>query len=273
MFTVNKKQTGLIASLTVMELIYHNTVRSIRKGHRHAMVGLLVNILQTVIFVGVFYFMFDVLGLKSNAIRGDFVLYIFSGIFLFMTNTKTMGAVLSAEGPTSAMMQHAPMNTAISIGSTALGALYIQILSVSVVLGVYHMAIRPIVIDQPIAAMGMLLLAWLNGVAVGMVVLALKPWAPGFVAIANTLYSRVNMFASGKMFVANTLSYTMVSMFDWNPLFHILDQARGFVFINYNPQKTSLEYPIYVTLALLMLGLMGEFYTRKHASLSWTAGR
>ncbi|MGB7261148.1 MAG: ABC transporter permease, partial [Albidovulum sp.] len=55
--------------------------------------------------------------------------------------------------------------------------------------------------------------------------------------------------------------------------FHILDQARGFVFINYNPQKTSLEYPIYVTLALMMLGLMGEFYTRKHASLSWTAGR
>lgn len=273
MFRVERKKSGLTASLTVMELIYHNTVRSIRKGHRHALIGLLVNIIQTVILVLVFYVMFEVLGLRGNSIRGDFVLFLLSGIFLYITNVKAMSAVIGAEGPTSAMMLHAPMNTAIAIGSAALASLYIQILSVAVVLGVYHMAFTPVEIYDPIGALGMLLLAWLNGTSVGMVVLAIKPWWPSFVAIAQTVYTRVNVFASGKMFVANALSFTLVAMFDWNPLFHIIDQARGYTFINYNPFKTSLDYPIYVTLALLMLGLMGEYYTRKRVSVSWSAGR
>jgi hypothetical protein len=31
---------------------------------------------------------------------------------------------------------------------------------------------------------------------------------------------------------ANTMPYFMLAMFDWNPLFHLIDQARGFTFIN-----------------------------------------
>ncbi|HGG05870.1 MAG TPA: ABC transporter permease, partial [Aliiroseovarius sp.] len=65
----------------------------------------------------------------------------------------------------------------------------------------------------------------------------------------------------------------MLKMFDWNPLFHIIDQARGFAFINYNPHYSSISYPLTVSFVLLMLGFMGESYTRKHVSLSWSAGR
>ncbi|WP_347311784.1 ABC transporter permease [Defluviimonas sp. SAOS-178_SWC] len=273
MFRVETRTSGLNSSLVILELIYHSTVRSIRRGHRNALVGLLYNILQTVIFIGVFYVMFTILGLRGNSIRGDFIVYIMSGIFLFMTNTKSMSAVVRSEGPTSAMMLHAPMNTAIAIGSSALAALYTQLLSMIVVLGVYHMAFEPVHIDDPVGAMGMFLLAWLNGVGVGMLVLAIKPWWPGFANVAQTIYSRANMIASGKMFVANTLNYTMLKMFDWNPLFHIIDQARGYAFINYNPHNSNLTYPIYVTLALIMIGLIGEFHARKNASISWTAGR
>jgi ABC-type polysaccharide/polyol phosphate export permease len=273
MFTVDTRKSSFNSALTILELIYHNTVRSVRRGHRHAMIGLLWNILQTVFMVAVFYLMFTVFKMKANAIRGDFIVYLMSGIVIFMTNTKSMSAVIGAEGPTSAMMLHAPMNTAIAICSAALAALYTQILSVSVILGVYHIAFEPIHIDDPIGAVGMFLLAWLNGVSVGMVILAIKPWWPGFVSMAQMIYTRANMFASGKMFVANTLSYTMLKMFDWNPLFHIIDQARGYAFINYNPLKSSLSNPIYVTIALLMIGLMGEFFTRRHVSASWSAGR
>ncbi len=81
------------------------------------------------------------------------------------------------------------------------------------------------------------------------------------------------MIASGKMFVANALPSFMISMFDWNPLFHLIDQARGFAFINYYPRNSNWEYPIYVTIALIMLGLISEFYTRRHASASWEARR
>jgi len=271
MFQTRQNSTTLQSAVSLATLIYVATVRNIRKTHSNPLIGLAMNIMQTVIFVLAFYVMFVVLGIRGSALRGDFLLYIMSGIFLFLTHNKSMGAVLSSEGPASPMMQHATMNTAISISSAALSALYLQVLSLAVVLFVYHVAFTPVYIFDPIGAMGMVLLAWFSGVAVGMVFLALKPWFPGFVSIASTIYSRANLVASGKMFVANTLPGTMLALFDWNPLFHSIDQARGFVFLNYHPRYSSIEYPLYLSLALIMIGLMGEFYTRKHASLSWSA--
>ncbi|AML50911.1 ABC transporter permease [Falsihalocynthiibacter arcticus] len=274
MFQVQpQKHKGLHTALAILELIYHSTVREVRKSHGNALIGLLLNMMQTVVLVVAFYVMFSVLGLRGSAIRGDFLLYIMSGIFLFMTHTKAMGAVVGAPGPTSAMMLHAPMNTVVAICSSALAALYIQILSVSVVLFLYHTAITPITINQPAGAFAMLLLAWATGVSIGMVFLAAKPWAPGFIGLAATIYARANMIASGKMFLAKTLPGWMLSLFDWNPLFHVIDQCRGFVFINYIATVSSISYPVKVTIALTMIGLMGEFYTRKHASISWSAGR
>jgi ABC-type polysaccharide/polyol phosphate export permease len=170
-------------------------------------------------------------------------------------------------------MQHAPMNTAISICAAALSALYTQVLSMVVVLYVYHAAFTPITIEDPVGAFGMLLLSWLYGIAVGMIFLSLRPWMPEVTTIGGTIYSRVNMIASGKMFTANTLSFGMLSVFDWNPLFHLIDQARGFTFVNYGPRYTSISYAVYVSLALIMIGLMAEFFTRRHISLSWNARR
>jgi ABC-type polysaccharide/polyol phosphate export permease len=91
--------------------------------------------------------------------------------------------------------------------------------------------------------------------------------------MATMAYQRVNMIASGKMFVANMLPPTMLAMFDWNPLFHVIDQCRGFVFANYFPHNSSIDYPVIVGLVLVMLGFMGEFYTRQYASSSWEARR
>lgn len=257
----------------MVELIYHSIVRDIRKSHRSAVIGLLLNMMQAVVFVLAFLILFELLGLRGSALRGDFLLYIMSGIFLYLTHIKAMGAVVSSEGPASPMMQHAPMNTIIAITSAAIAALYTQVLSMVVILTIYHIAFTPITIDQPIGAMGMLLLAWFSGVAVGLVFLAIKPWAPDFIGVMTSIYMRANMIASGKMFVANSLPAYMVAMFDWNPLFHTIDQSRGFIFLHYNPHFSSISYPVYLSLVLILIGLMGEFYTRKHASLSWSAGR
>lgn len=273
MFEANRPKTRLRSALNILELIYHSIVRNIRKEHRYALIGLLMNMLQSIILVAAFYVMFTILGLKGSAIRGDFILYIMSGIFMFMTHTKSMSAVLGSEGPSSAMMKHAPMNTVISISSAALSGLYTQVLSMFTVLYIYHAVFEPITIFKPVETFGMFLMAWFSGVCVGIVFLALKPWIPGFVSIASSIYARANMIASGKMFVANTLPGYMLAMFDWNPLFHIIDQARGFAFINYNPHYSSVSYPIKVSLALIMIGFMLEFYTRRNASASWDAAR
>lgn len=273
MFQVSSTSSTTSSIFTICELIYHATVRDIRKSHRNAVVGLVMNMMQAAIFVLAFFLLFHVLGMRKSAIRGDFLLYIMSGIFLYLTHVKAVSAVTGAEGPASPMMLHAPMNTVISICAAALSALYTQLLSVCVILLVYHIAFTPITIDQPAGALGMLLLSWISGVGVGIILLSVKPWAPEFVGIATMIYTRANMIASGKMFVANTLPAHMIAVFDWNPLFHTIDQTRGFVFLHYNPHFSSVSYPIYVTIALLMIGLMGEFYTRRHASVSWGAGR
>ncbi|SLN32992.1 ABC transporter permease [Roseisalinus antarcticus] len=273
MFQTRQPRSRLSSAFGMMELIYHSIVRDIRKSSRHAVLGLIQNIMQTLILVIAFYFMFAVLGLRGSAVRGDFLLYVMSGIFMFICHTKSMQAVMSAEGPTSAMMKHAPMNTIVAVVSAALSTLYIQVLSVIVILFLYHAIMTPIEIYDPLGAFGMILLAWFTGCSVGMVFLALKPWFPGFTAIVAQVWARANMIASGKMFLANTLPGFMLAWFDWNPLFHVIDQARGFTFINYNPHFSNTTYPLVVSLILLMIGMIGESYTRKHASISWGAAR
>ncbi|MBO9465887.1 ABC transporter permease [Tropicibacter sp. R15_0] len=276
MFQVTSPRSRLGSAIYIAELIYHNSVRAVRKSHGNAFMAIFMNMLQTIVFVMAFYVMFMILGLRGAALRGDFMIYIMTGIFLYMTHSKTLGAVAGSEGPASPMMQHAPMNTAIAIASAMISTLYIQVLSLVAILFVYDVAFAPGVlleIFDPIGCLAMILLAWFSGAAIGMVFLAAKPWFPTPVGIISTVYQRANMIASGKMFVANTLPTYMLVMFDWNPLFHCIDQSRGYAFLDYNPRNSSWEYALYLSLVLIMIGLMGEFYTRKHASASWSARR
>lgn len=267
------RKGGFTSVLTMVDLIYHSAVRSVRKTHSNAIAALAINILQAVLFVLAFYLIFFVFGAHGARIRGDFLLYIMSGVCLFLTHTKALSAVVGSEGPTNPIMQHAPMNTLVAIASAALASFYIQVLSMAIILLVYHLAIQPIVIDRPLAGFGMLTLAWFSGVALGVVLLAFRPWSPQTIRFLSTFYQRVNVIVSGKMFVANMLPGDLLPMFDWNPLFHSIDQSRGYIFLNYTPRQTDWQYALWVSLALLLVGLMAEFYTRKHASLSWSAWR
>lgn len=273
MFEKRQPKSKTSSAAGLLELIYHSTVREVRKTHGHAVIGLLLNIVQTLIFIVAFYLIFALMSIRPTGIRGDFLLFIMSGVFLFMAHVKSIATVFSSAGPASPMMQHAPMNTVVSICSAGLSALYLQILSMCVLLFFYHALFSPIVIADPVGALGMVILSWISGVAIGMVLLAAKPWNPNLAMLTSTIIMRVNMVASGKMVVANLLGFTGLYMFGWNPLYHTIDQARGFIFENYSPRFTSISYPVYVTLVLIMLGLMGEFYTRRHASASWEAKR
>jgi ABC-type polysaccharide/polyol phosphate export permease len=213
------------------------------------------------------------MGLRKVAVRGDFMLYVMSGVFMYMTHVKAINAVAGAEGPTSAMMMHGPMNPIISICGAALSALYQQILAATVILFAYHALWNPITIDKPIGMLGMFLLSWFCGVGIGMIFMAAMPWQPQTVGIIRTIYTRANMIASGKMVLANNTTGTMRSMFDWNPLFHAIDQGRGFVFLNYTPRYTSIDYAVTVGLSCVMIGLMAEFFSRQYVSASWGARR
>lgn len=273
MFQPNVRTGSVASGLALLELIFHASIRHIRKSHGNALLGLLMSIVQSLIMVVIMVVMFDILGMRGAAVRGDFVLYIMSGVFNFATHAKTLSAVSKSDGPTSAMMKHSPMNTIVAISSAALGSLYLQTLSAGVILFVYHTLWTPITIHQPVYVAAMFLLSWASGIGVGMVFKAATPWQPELFSVLTTIYSRANMIFSGKMFLANATPTYILSMYTWNPLFHSIDQTRGFMFENYHPHYSSIAYPIIVTMVLMVLGLMGENFTRKHASASWNAGR
>jgi len=86
MFRTYKSQSSAGFALNISLQIFHATVRSIRQKHSSPIIGLLSEMLQAVMFVAAFWLFFQILGIKSAAIRGDFVIYIMSGIFLFMTH-------------------------------------------------------------------------------------------------------------------------------------------------------------------------------------------
>lgn len=271
MFRLETRKTRLSAALSIAELIYHSTVRTARGNHSNALFGLIMNIVQSALFILALYITMTLLGMRSNAMRGDFVMFLMSGVMSYMTYNRTMKAVFRAEGSTSPMMLHAPMTTAVSIASAALSALYLQILSTVMILFIYHVVFKPIEVNDPPFAFAMMLVAWLFGIGTGMVLLAIRPWAPKLAPILQLIVTRVNVFASGKMMVGNALSFSLLKFFDWNPLFHVIDQMRGALFINYVPRNSSTSYAIWVSVALIAVGLMGEFFTRKHSSQSWSA--
>ena len=79
MFSANQNSSLLFGAFRLMDLIYHNTVRSVRKGHRDALMAIPSNVLQTLVMVGAFYVFIDIMGMRGMAIRGDFLLYVKDG--------------------------------------------------------------------------------------------------------------------------------------------------------------------------------------------------
>ncbi|TRW98647.1 ABC transporter [Paracoccus sp. M683] len=273
MFVQHRNRNLVEAAFNTLQLIYFQTIYVLRSEHRSPIIGLFLTIVQSSLMVGMFLLLYLVIGVRTSPIRGDFLIFIMTGIFVFVTHVQASGAVSGSGALTSGMTKHAPMNSAVLIAGAALAVLYRQMLSCVVILWLYHALVTPVVINDWVGCLAMLMLAWLSGCCVGLIFLSIRPWAPKAAGLLTTVYARLNMIASGKMFVANTLPNFMLPYFEWNPLFHIIDQTRGYAFINYVPHKTNLAYPIYFTITLAMIGLMAEFVTRRSVSASWSAGR
>lgn len=55
------------SAVSILELIYHNTVRSVRKAHGNAFMSIAVSVFQSLLFVLFFYIMFSIMGLIPRA--------------------------------------------------------------------------------------------------------------------------------------------------------------------------------------------------------------
>nr|WP_325252156.1 ABC transporter permease [Amylibacter sp.] len=250
-------------------LVYHTTVREVRKSNGNAVQALLMEVLQAAMVVIFFYVMITFLGLRGVAVRGSFILYVLTGVFLYMTHNKAISAV-SGGGPVNPMLQHAPVTTFMMIVSGALASLYVQILAVLVITFVANVLIEPFTVYNLRRVALCFFIAWFSGVAIGIIFLSLRPFAPATVKIVEQIYKRANMIFSGKMFLANKLPSSTLVFFTWNPLFHTIDQSRGAAFVNYTAHHTSLDYAIYLSLVLICVGMMLEHFSRNTVSESWS---
>ncbi|MHA3979575.1 ABC transporter permease [Halovulum sp. GXIMD14794] len=267
-----EKRTSLfMEAFFFMELTYFTVVREIRSESGNAALGIVTAVTRVLMMVIIFYFMYEMIGLRGSMIRGDTLLFLVAGILLFFMHNNAVSRTISAGSVVSPMMQHAPMTPTLMIISSALAGLYLHVLAALIIfLGLFLMN-GELNIHDPAGVALPFFLAWASGVVMGLLFLLIKPFAPRGMKILSTVYQRANMITSGKFFVANMLPNAALPYFAWNPLFHSIDQARGAMFVNYFPHKTTIEYPIMFCVIGLVIGLMGEFWLRKTVSRSTAA--
>ena len=97
-FVQRQNRNMLQAAGGTLALIYHQTVYNLRNEQRNAIIGLLMTIVQAIVFMAAFVLIFLVVGVRTSPLRGDFMLYLMSGIFLFMTHVRAVNAVSTAGG-------------------------------------------------------------------------------------------------------------------------------------------------------------------------------
>lgn len=264
---VNRTLFG--ASMSFMELLFHSIVRDARKSSGNATLGLGISILQSLVMLAIFFALFTVLGMRSTAIRGDFVIFLLTGIFLFLTHNKAVSSAMGAISPVGGLTLHTPISSLLNVMASVLSGLYLQVLGFAIILLVVHILRGGLEFYNPAGLIFPFFMAWASGIAIGLMFGVLRPFAPKFIPMVAMTYRRANMITSGKMLPANYMSATMITWFDWNPLFHTIDQARGHAFVNYFPRHTNMEYPVYLSLSLVMVAMMIEFWLRKNMSQSW----
>lgn len=271
MHSQDSPRTLLDAASATLELIYHCTVREVRKSSGSASLGLVIVLAQNVAMILVFYLIYTMIGgLRAVAIRGDFAVYLVTGIFFLMTHNRTLSSVMSSANATSALMQHAPMTPVVSVAAAALSVLYEQIMTGLIIYAAVHYWNGQFPVHQPLDVVVPFLLCWTTGIAVGLIFKGLAPFAPRLVKMLARIYRIANMFTSGKLVPANYMGAQLLGWFTWNPLLHCIDQARGAAFVNYFPRYTNLVYPFWFTVSFVLLGLMIDHWLRRNMSASWS---
>ncbi len=258
-------------TLEFMDLVYHSVVREVRSQSGTATFGILKEMSSIGVFLAMFYVLFIFMG-RTIAIRGDFMMFLLTGIVLMVIHIRAISSVRGASNATAAIMQHAPMTVILSILSKAFAGLYLQAVAITTIVIFLWIFGMNLTVDNPPGLVLPVFFAWASGISIGLIFMILAPVAPMVIKSFTPLYMRAQMITSGKFIPAAYMPSAMLPWFEWNPLFHTIDQARLAAFVNYNTEVSSMSYPIWFTFTALTLGLMGEFWSRKNLSRSKHGG-
>lgn len=271
--TVNRdrglRQGPLTQAYAFGSLVYSLVVRDLRTEHKNAALGILFSVAQPV-FMGLFFYGFMYLiGSRGGQIRGDGLTYVVIGFVMFFTHIRTVSAVSMALR--ADMMNHQRLSPFLLICVKAISSFYKNVFALLIMLVLNYLLRDVYEMDDPLLFISAVFWCWMGGVAAGTIFLALGRYF-SWGNLVNTTYIRIMFFTSGKFFVANKLSGDLRPFFDWNPLFHLMDQGRDAIFINYTARTTNMTYPILIILGMLVVGFLAEHHVRRHFNMSHMPG-
>ncbi len=263
------KQPFLIALVAFLELVYALVVRDLRAGHKNAALGILLTIGPMLVMGLVFYFIITLLGGGIAKVRGDHMTFILIGFAIFFGHIQT---VTNVSGSINAgMLNHKRMSLFLLICVKSLAALYKNIMSFGTLLAMNYFLRDVWHMEDPMLFLSAFIWSWVGGITIGIGLLSAQRYF-SWGSMLKTVYVRIMFFTSGKLFVANSVPGFIRPYFDWNPLYHLLDQARSAAFLNYTANTTSMNYAIAVILILLVMATLLENYVRVNYSASHAPG-
>ena len=270
---VNKKtevkQGFLTEAYAFGSLVYSLVVRDLRTEHRNAALGILISVAQPLLMGLLFFAFMSIMGRGGGQIRGDALTFVITGFIIFFAHIRTVTGV--AGSLRQDMLNHQRLTPFLMISVKAIGSLYKNVFALLIMLAANYLLRGVYEMDDMLLFMGAIFWCWLGGVAVGSIFLAINRYL-SWGNLLSTTYVRIMFFTSGKFFVASTIPSNIRPFLDWNPLFHLLDQGRGAVFVNYAASTTSMDYAIKVILLLMVVGFLTEAYVRRHYSVSHVPG-
>jgi ABC-type polysaccharide/polyol phosphate export permease len=247
-----------------LALVHATTVNAIGRQATGSF-GLLEAFAMPVALCSGFLLAYHFIGMFRPPVRGDIVVFLLTGIYLFQLASRTRGAaVLTGGGP---LMHHQPVQPVMLAWAGALSSLYIVVVSMGLIFGAAVLVQGGIAAHDPAGLIAPILLAWLFGVGSGMLMSGIARYAGG-AQLMGIMWQRAMFLTSGIFFLADTVPGWMRPWFDWNPLFHLIDRMRDAAFVNYAGGDTSLGYPAAVIAAMLLAGHVLERRVRADFSIS-----
>lgn len=239
--------------LQYISVLHSTSVRMIREDNGKSSLGFVTGIAEMAVYSGVIYFAITLLGKRDVALRGDALTFVLTGLAIFIMHKKTLQAVQNAVKSNHNMLLHRPASTTVFIWGGAIGRFYNTAMMIVIVFAAKYFLTGVFDINNVFGCISMLLLAWLLGIGVGMIFHYVHYYV-SWIGIFSRAWARTMLWTSGLFFAANNIPRMYLPYLDWNPMLHIIDQSRGYAFVNYTPHNTTLTYPIVVTAIVFLIG-------------------
>ncbi len=145
-----------------LSVLYHATVRDIRSAHANAFIAIGSEIAQALVLVILIMVFLNALGIGRLMVRGNAMLSVLTGVFLFLVHTRAFSRVIASAAKAGKMVRHRSTPPVLLHLSAALASLYIQTLALLVMLLATHVLFAPVEVDAAPRAALAVGLAWFS---------------------------------------------------------------------------------------------------------------